>query len=49
MKTFPALTLIAVTLGAAPMTAAQTAPSDMAVRVSEAQKANAALMQQLSP
>ena len=49
MKTLPALTSIAVALGAAPMTAAQMAPSEMAVRVSEPQKANAALMQQVSP
>jgi len=49
MRTFPALTSIAVALGSSPMTAAQTAPSEMAVRVSEAQKANAGQPRQLSP
>jgi len=48
MKTLPALTLMVVALGAAPTASAQTAPSEMAVRVTEAQKANAALMKQYS-
>lgn len=46
--TLPVFVALAVALGAMPMARAQTAPSEMAVRVAEAQKANAALMQQYS-
>lgn len=50
MKTSRTLAVIVAILGLAPVAPAQTtpAPSEMAVRVAEAQKANAALMQQYS-
>lgn len=47
-KTLRVITSITVALSAVPMTFAQMAPSEVAVRVSEAQKANAIRMQQYS-
>ena len=48
MKTLPVLAVLAVAVGAVAMASAQTAPTEMAVRVAEAQRANAALMRQYS-
>lgn len=48
MKTLPILAWIAVALEVVPIASAQTVPSETALRVSEARKANTPLIQQYS-